>query len=138
MFWKRKEPEGEDKKKLKEEAAAKKKHDAELVERGFRQQIVGSALWVYLRDQHGLGGEALGVLKKAETADVVESKPVKKVRVFDPGAAEEKVGDTPSYEDFDKHPELILYEGWYCEKGGRVTEGHLKKKHEYVPKTAKK
>lgn len=94
--------------------------------------ISGSAVWSYMNSQLGIKGEVLMTLRRVETDGVVEDKPATMIRIFDPTAAKEKGVAIDDYESLDNHPDLIVYEGYYCETRGRlrsmVTDIHIEKK----------
>lgn len=107
MFWKR-------------DKGEKKKQEV--------MSLSGSAVWSYMHSRHGISGEALVPLRRVESDGMVDDKPVTMIRIFDPATAEEKGVAIKDYQSLDSHPDLILYEGYYCEARGQITDGEIEKK----------
>lgn len=90
--------------------------------------LSGSVVWSYMHSRHGLNGEALIPLRRVESDGTVGDKPVTMIRIFDPTTAKEKGVAIEDYQSLDNHPDLILYEGYYCEARGQITDGEIEKK----------
>ena len=90
--------------------------------------LSGSAVWSYMHSRHGISGEALVSLMRAESDGMVGDKLVTMIRIFDPATAKEKSVAIEDYQSLDNRPDLILYEGYYSEARGQVTDGEIKKK----------
>jgi len=108
MFWRRKGTE----QKGKKEKAVKK---------------IEGALWGYMVSEHGVIVDILQNLRRVECDGVVEDKPVIMIRIFDPAAADKRGVAIEDYESLRDNPELVLYEGYCRESGGRL-DVHMEKK----------
>jgi len=109
MFWREK---GEEKGKEKKKSAVRK---------------IEGALWGYMVSEQGVIVDILQNLRQVERDGVVEGKPVIMIRIFDPAAADKESVAVEDYESLDNHPELILYEGYCREAGGRL-DIHMEEK----------
>ena len=110
MFWRRKKGEQNDKQKKK--SAVKK---------------IEGALWGYMVGEHGVIVDVLENLRQVEGHGVIEGKPAIMIRIFDPAGADKKGVAIEDYENLDNHLELVLYEGYCRETGGRL-DIHIEKK----------
>ncbi|MFC2003555.1 hypothetical protein ACFLV4_06420 [Chloroflexota bacterium] len=110
MFWRKKEGEQKDKQKKKKSV----------------QKIEG-AMWGYMVSKHGVIVDVLQNLRQVERHGVIEGKPAIMVRIFDPAAVDEKGVAIEDYESLGDNPELVLYEGYCRETGGRL-DIHIEKK----------
>jgi len=111
MFWRRKR--GEEKGNQKKKRAVKK---------------IEGALWGYMVSQQGVIVDVLQNLRRVECDGVVGGKQVIMIRIFAPASASEKGAAIDNYESLDSHPELILYEGYYCEMGRQAPDIHIEKR----------
>ena len=85
-------------------------------------------LWGYMVSEHRVIVDVLGKLRQLQRHErVVGGKEVILIRIFDPAAADKKSVTIEDYESLDDHPELILYEGYCGESGGRLNI-HIGKK----------
>lgn len=107
MFWKR------DKEKKKEKGV---------------MGLGGSVVWNYMRSRYGLSGDEMVLLRQVESDGMVGDQPVTMIRIFDPATAKEKGVAIEDYQSLDNHPDLILYEGYYREARGQITDGEIEKK----------
>lgn len=104
-----------------------KRDRGEKKEKGV-MSLSGSAVWSYMHSRHGISGEALVPLRRVESDGIVNDKPVTRIRIFDLATAKEKGVAIEDYQSLDNHPDLILYEGYYCESRGQITDGKIEKK----------
>jgi hypothetical protein len=76
-------------------------------------------VYMYLVTMMKVPSESLTGLRSVQKAGFWEGKPVTFTRIYNPNASEEawKVKDFTS---LDRHPELILYEGYWEKDGNRV------------------
>lgn len=81
---------------------------------------IEGALWGYMVSQHGVIVNILQNLRQVQRNGVIEGKPAIMVRIFDPAAVAKKGVAIEDYESLGGHPELILYEGYCRETGGRL------------------
>jgi len=88
----------------------------------------GSVLWPYMHSRYGLNGDAMVLLRRVESDGTIGDKPVTMIRIFDPATANEKDVAIEDYQSLDNHPDLILYEGYYCVARGQITDGEIEKK----------
>ena len=63
-----------------------------------------------------------------ESDGTIGDKPVTMIRIFNPATANEKDVAIEDYQSLDNHPDLILYEGYYCVTRGQITDGEIEKK----------
>ena len=78
---------------------------------------VEGPLWGYMVTQRGVVVDVLQQLRRVEREGSVVGKPATMVRIFDPVGVEKEGIVIESYESFDAHRKLILYEGYYREPG---------------------
>jgi len=88
----------------------------------------GSAVWNYMKKRYGLSDEEMVLLRRVESEGTVGDKPVTLIRIFDPTTTKQKDVAIENYHSLDNHPDLILYEGYYCVAGGEITDGEIEKK----------
>jgi len=110
MFWRKKE--GEQKDKQKKKKSVKK---------------IEGAMWGYMVSEHGVIVDVLQNLRQVEGHGVIEGKPAIMIRIFDPADADKKGVAIEDYESLGDNPELVLYEGYCRETGGRL-DIHIEKK----------
>lgn len=70
--------------------------------------------------QHSVTVDILQNLRQVQSNGVIEGKPAIMVRIFDPAAVHKKGVAVKDYESLGGHPELLLYEGYCRETGGRL------------------
>lgn len=89
------------------------------------KKIEGS-LWEYMVQQ-GVTVDILQNLRQVECHGVIEGKPAIMIRIFDPAAVDKSGVAIEDYESLGDNPELVLYEGYCRESGGRL-DIHMEKK----------
>jgi len=110
MFWRKKE------------GVKKEEH-----KKGKNVKKIEGELWGYMVSEHGVIVDILQNLRQVERHGVVEGKPAIMVRIFDPAAVDKKGVAIEDYESLGDNPELVLYEGYCRETGGRL-DMHIEKK----------
>jgi len=78
--------------------------------------------------QHKLTDDALRKPRRVESDSTAGDKRVTMIRIFNPVAAGEEVLDIEGLESLDRHPELILYAGYYRKVLGMATDIHIDKR----------
>jgi len=58
--------------------------------------------------------------------DLPESKDLKNIRIYDPARVAAAKAAVKNYKTFDAYPELILYEGWFNKKNGKLEIHEIK------------
>ncbi len=76
--------------------------------------------YVYLVTVLKVESDAASRMQCVQQADFLGDTPVILVRIFDPGRAGE-VADVTDFATLDRHPELIMYEGYQEKATGRVS-----------------
>lgn len=76
---------------------------------------IPSLVYVYLMTTFEVPADNLTGLRSVLKTGFWDGKPVTFIRIYDPGASEE-ARQVKDFTSLDKHPDLILYEG-YWEKG---------------------
>jgi hypothetical protein len=76
---------------------------------------IPTLVYVYLMTTFEVPAEKLTVLRSLLKAGFWDGKPVTFIRIYEPSASEE-ARQIKDFTSLDKHPDLILYEG-YGEKG---------------------
>jgi len=89
------------------------------------KEIDGGA-WGHLVNAHKIDVDTLSrEMRCVEREGVLErGKPVTFLRVFKPIEAQQKGIDVTGWETLDRHPELILFEGYVT----KANEAHLERK----------
>jgi hypothetical protein len=87
------------------------------------KEIDGGA-WGHLVSAHKIDVDTLSrEMRCVEREGVLEGgKPVTFLRVFKPSEAQQKGIDVSGWETFDRHPELILFEGYVTKANEAVLE----------------
>jgi hypothetical protein len=83
----------------------------------------------YMISQYGLAPDELQNLRRVEREVVLGDKPLEiiMIRIFNPDTANERGVTINGYGSLDRHPELILYEGYYREVDGEAMDINLEK-----------
>jgi len=78
----------------------------------------------YMVSRYGVTADILRSLRRVEREVVLGDKPlgIIMIRIFKPDTAKERAVTINSYGSLDSHPELILYEGHYCDVDGEAMD----------------
>jgi hypothetical protein len=76
-------------------------------------------VYMYLVTMMKVPSESLTGLRSVQKAGFWEGKPVTFTRIYNPNASEE-AWQVKDFTSLDRHPELILYEGYWEKDGNRV------------------
>jgi hypothetical protein len=99
----------------------------------FVKDIEGNLL-ENLISRYGIALDELQDLKYVEREVVLGDKPqgIMMIRIFNPNTAGEKGVTIDGYSSLDRHPELILYEGYYRDVNGEVMDINIEKRGEAI------
>ncbi len=102
----------------KEIGAGAKTPTRKLAKTTGKVDVCSGTIWAYMINEHGLTGEQLFQLRQAIIPAKIQGKPGTLVRVFAPTSCEAAGVAVHDFNSFNEHPQLILYEGYYCGRGG--------------------
>lgn len=102
--------------------------------KGTVEMLNGTNSFAYIRDQYGLTGRQVSELKQVLVKAIVDGQPSSITRIFDPVEVQKKGVDIKNFNSLSGHPELILYEGYYFDKGnGSTADTFLEKRKGLEP-----
>jgi hypothetical protein len=85
--------------------------------RNGRPHKLPRAMSEYMRQRFGVLPEYLDTLRCFEFEGVVSDKKVMRYRIYSPTRAQQQKITIASLSDLDKHPVMLLYEGYIDEEG---------------------
>ena len=86
--------------------------------RGKVDGLNGTNMWSCMQKKFGLTGEQMVLLNQALIPAKIQGDLGTLVRIFSPASCKEKGVTVQDFDSLNGHPELILYEGYYFERGG--------------------
>jgi hypothetical protein len=94
----------------------------------FKKKVIkdiDGGVWGHLVSVHKIDVDTLSKeMRCVEQEGVLDGKPVKFIRIFKPGEAQQKNIVVTGWETFDVHPDLVLFEGYLT----RTNEAHLERR----------